>query len=150
MWNVDGQHVFYGFPATDGADAGVKAAVHTGGDRCTPETLRNAPVDREVEELRTQLMRFIPQLNGALLQAVACMYTLTPDEHFVITVHPDYPQVSVAAGFSGHGFKFSSAVGEILADLATKGATQHSIGLFSPQRFSAKTSSGGSQRMISG
>lgn len=141
MWDVDGQHVFYGFPATDGAEAGVKAALHTGGDRCTPETLRNAPVDREVEELRTQLARFIPQLNGSLLQAIACMYTLTPDEHFVISVHPDYPQVSVAAGFSGHGFKFTSVVGEILADLATNGATRHSISLFSPQRFLVKTSS---------
>lgn len=49
------------------------------------------------------------------------MYTNTPDEHFVISLHPEYPQVAIAAGFSGHGFKFASVVGEILADLVTEG-----------------------------
>jgi glycine/D-amino acid oxidase-like deaminating enzyme len=63
------------------------------------------------------------------------MYTMTPDEHFIIDRHPRYPQVSIAAGFSGHGFKFSSVAGEILADLATEGRTHHDIALFSTRRF---------------
>lgn len=141
MWDVNGHDIFYGFPAIDGAGGGVKIAVHSGGERCTPETLRDTPADRDIEELRTYMARFIPQLNGPLLDAVACMYTLTPDEHFVVSLHPDYAQVSIAAGFSGHGFKFTSVIGEILADLATSGGTHHPIALFSPERFSHQRSS---------
>jgi sarcosine oxidase len=68
------------------------------------------------------------------------MYTVTPDRHFVIDIHPRYPQVSVACGFSGHGFKFAPTVGEVLADLAERGSTRHDIGLFSARRFTARTS----------
>jgi sarcosine oxidase len=60
---------------------------------------------------------------------------MTPDEHFAIGVHPQYPQVSIAAGFSGHGFKFASAVGEILADLADRGKTELPIDMFRLDRF---------------
>ena len=60
-----------------------------------------------------------------------CMYTLTPDEHFVIAVHPDHPQVVIASPCSGHGFKFTPVIGEILADLAIDGQTAHDISLFS-------------------
>lgn len=141
MWDINGHDIFYGFPATDGAPGGVKAAVHSGGDPCTPETLRQVTVDHHIEELRTYLARFIPQINGPLLNAVPCMYTLTPDEHFVLSLHPEYPHVSIAAGFSGHGFKFTSVVGEILADLAIAGRTHHAIDLFSPQRFTHRRSS---------
>jgi len=63
------------------------------------------------------------------------MYTNTPDEHFVIATLPDAPQVAVAAGFSGHGYKFASVIGEIMADLATAGTTRHPIALFGPERF---------------
>jgi sarcosine oxidase len=65
------------------------------------------------------------------------MYTNTPDLHFVISSHPDHPQVAIAAGFSGHGYKFCSAVGEVLADLASHGKTRHPIDLFSPARLKA-------------
>jgi sarcosine oxidase len=63
------------------------------------------------------------------------MFTNTPDEHFIIDTLSDHPQVSVAAGFSGHGFKFASVVGEIMADLAEHGQTEHDIGLFKLGRF---------------
>ena len=63
------------------------------------------------------------------------MYTVTPDRHFVIDTHPRHPQVSVACGFSGHGFKFASAVGEVLADLSEGGRTRHAVGLFRAGRF---------------
>ena len=62
------------------------------------------------------------------------MYTNTPDLHFVLAPHPGHPQVAVAAGFSGHGYKMCSVVGEILADLVTEGETRHPIDLFSPER----------------
>ncbi|HEY8838412.1 MAG TPA: N-methyltryptophan oxidase, partial [Dehalococcoidia bacterium] len=63
------------------------------------------------------------------------MYTNTPDEHFAIGVHPTLPQVSIAAGFSGHGFKFASVAGEVMADLATDGQTRHPITPFALGRF---------------
>jgi sarcosine oxidase len=63
------------------------------------------------------------------------MYTLTPDHHFVISTHPAHPNVVIASPCSGHGYKFASVVGEILADLATLGATRHPIDLFTPRRF---------------
>ena len=59
----------------------------------------------------------------------------SPDEHFLVDVHPDAPAAIVAAGFSGHGYKFCSVVGEILADLALDGETRHDIGLFRLDRF---------------
>jgi sarcosine oxidase len=64
-----------------------------------------------------------------------CMFTNTPDHHFVIDLHPDYPQVSIASPCSGHGFKFASVVGEIMADLAEKGFTRHDVGLFRLDRL---------------
>ncbi len=130
----------YGFPAVDGASGGVKVAIHGSDLECTPET-----VDRVIHEIdgaeviRTLKPRF-PALDGEILKAQTCLYTMTPDEHFVIGLHPELPAVSVACGFSGHGFKFAPVVGEILADLATTGATHHPIAIFSPTRFTeAKT-----------
>ena len=137
IWDVNGQDAFYGFPAIDGSSGGVKIAMHSGGDPCSPASLHCDSRDSEVEELRQHMRQFLPALDGELLRAVPCMYTLTPDEHFVICTLPERPQVAVAAGFSGHGFKFSSVVGEILADLATQGSTRYPIALFSPARFAS-------------
>ena len=77
----------------------------------------------------------MPDLPGTLLESVTCMYTNTPDEHFVIARHPTRDRAVVACGFSGHGFKFMPVVGEIVADLVTGGRTAHPIGLFDPARF---------------
>jgi sarcosine oxidase len=64
-----------------------------------------------------------------------CLFTNSPDEHFILDVHPEYPGVAIAAGFSGHGYKFCSVVGEIMADLVQKGETSHDIGFFALNRF---------------
>jgi sarcosine oxidase len=77
----------------------------------------------------------MPTLPGRFLRAATCMYTNTPDEHFVIARHPCHEQVVVACGFSGHGFKFVPVVGEVLADLVTEGRTSHPISLFGPARL---------------
>ncbi len=140
IWDVDGTDVFYGFPATDGIESGVKAAMHTGGRHCTAETIDRLVQPSDVEELRAHLARFIPALNGPLLKAATCMYALTPDEHFVLSLHPLHSQIAVAAGFSGHGFKFTSVIGEVLAELVTTGATRYPIALFSPARFNQRRS----------
>jgi sarcosine oxidase len=71
-----------------------------------------------------------------------CIFTNTPDENFILDIHPGLPQVSIAAGFSGHGFKFCSVVGEIMADLATQGDTGHDLGLFKAGRFTAPFAGG--------
>ena len=97
-------------------------------------------MDREVHAedeaiLRKAVSRYFPQAAGRLLERKTCIYTNTPDEHFMIGVLPGLPEVSVAAGFSGHGFKFASVIGEIMADLAQKGETSHDISLFRLDRF---------------
>ena len=63
------------------------------------------------------------------------MYTMSPDENFIVDLHPRYPQVAFAAGLSGHGFKFTCVLGEILADLALNGRTDHPIGFLNCRRF---------------
>jgi len=124
----------YGFPAIDGPDGGVKTAFFRGGERTTPSAIDRTVRDDEVAAIAGHLRTVLPSLPGRFLKAATCMYTNTPDEHFVIAVHPSAPQVVVACGFSGHGFKFVPVVGEILADLATNGSTRHPIGLFDPRR----------------
>jgi len=66
------------------------------------------------------------------------MYTKTPDDHFIVDVHPAYDHVVMAAGFSGHGFKFSSVIGEVLSQLAVDGKTEHDISIFSVTRPALK------------
>ncbi len=124
----------YGFPAIDGADGGAKIAFFRMGAATTPETIDRVVHAEEVDVIAAHLRGVLPALPGRLLHAAACMYTTTPDEHFVIAVHPAHEQVAVACGFSGHGFKFVPVVGEILADLAMNGTTPHPIALFDPAR----------------
>lgn len=134
IWEPEDGNTFYGIPAHDG-ERGVKAAFfRADAVPCTPETIDRRVKEEEIKFIRQYMDQYLPRLNGKLLQAQTCMYTNTPDLHFVIAPHPDHPQVVVAAGFSGHGYKMSSVVGEILADLATEGETRHPIGLFSPTR----------------
>ncbi|MFM7186051.1 MAG: FAD-dependent oxidoreductase, partial [Planctomycetota bacterium] len=66
-----------------------------------------------------------------------CLYTMSPDHHFVVGMHPGHPQVAIAAGFSGHGFKFASVIGAVLADLALDGITPLPVGFLSPLRCAA-------------
>jgi sarcosine oxidase len=135
VWDGRARWPFYGFPAIDGSSQGVKVAIHGSGHVCTPNTIDRKIHQEDVEGIRECIAARIPTLNGPLLAAKTCMYTMTPDGHPVIGLHPQHPGIVMAAGFSGHGFKFSSTVGEILADLATKGDTLHRIDLFSPDRF---------------
>ena len=135
IWETDEHLAFYGFPALDRGDTAVKAAIHHGGEICTPETIRRAVGGDEVAQMRRVLAKRVPALSGPCRKQLTCMYTNTPDQHFVIAPHPDHPNVVIAAGFSGHGFKFASVVGEILADLAVDGATPHPHERFTPQRF---------------
>jgi sarcosine oxidase len=126
----------YGFPAIDGPDGGAKIAFFRRGTVLTdPLQLDREVGADEAAYMARYLEDLMPTLPGRLLRAVPCMYTTTPDEHFVIARHPAHGNVVVACGFSGHGFKFVPVVGEILADLAIDGTTRHPISLFDPLRF---------------
>ncbi|AWM38417.1 Monomeric sarcosine oxidase [Gemmata obscuriglobus] len=125
---------FYGLPAID--PNGLKVARHYGAPELpNPDGVDWNLADADVSALRPLIDEFLPGL-GTLKKGQVCMYTVTPDRHFVIDTHPDSPHVVVACGFSGHGFKFASAVGEVLADLAQTGCTKHDITLFRAGRFS--------------
>ena len=125
---------FYGLPAID--RYGLKLARHYGAPELpNPDGVAWNPTEADVPPVRAFLDTYLPGAVGPMTKAQVCMYTLTPDKHFVIDVHPRCPQVSVACGFSGHGFKFASVVGEILADLAQSGTTRHPIGMFAARRF---------------
>ena len=137
LWEIEGGVVFYGFPNHDQSEDGAKVAFFNVSTPCTPEDIDRTINDQEIEQMRDVIKDRIPNLNGKFLRAATCMYTNTPDGHFVISSHPEHPQVSIATGFSGHGFKFVSVVGEILADLAIDGTTRHPIDLFGLERFAS-------------
>ena len=88
-----------------------------------------------VAEVAATLGDLFPRLGTDHRRSAECWYTLTPDEHFVIGRHPGADRVLVACGFSGHGFKFTPVVGEVLADLVVDGATRFDMSLFDPRRF---------------
>jgi len=132
--NAENQQI-YGFPAIDGPDGGVKVAFFRKGQVCTPDTIDRAVYPNEIDEMRERVTQLTPTLTGPTVDTATCMYSNTPDEHFVITRHPGYRNVTVACGFSGHGFKFVPVVGEIVADLASDGSTSHPIALFDPSRL---------------
>ena len=90
---------------------------------------------QEIGELTARVKELLPTLAGGCVRTATCMYSNTPDRHFVIARLPQCADVTVACGFSGHGFKFVPVVGEILADLVIDRGTDHPISLFDPQRF---------------
>jgi sarcosine oxidase len=124
---------YYGFPFLP--DQGVKFGRHDDGEVCTPESVRRTVTDDEVCWMTGVLERYLPGAAREVLMTVTCLYTMTPDSHFVIDRHPEWPQVVFAAGFSGHGFKFASVMGEALADLALEGASRLPIGFLSFRRL---------------
>ncbi|AWT25694.1 Monomeric sarcosine oxidase [Corynebacterium provencense] len=130
-----GNGQIYGFPATDGPDGGFKLGFFRRGTPTTADTIDRTVYDSEISDMRDRAVQLFPGLTGPLVQAKTCLYSVTPDEHFIVGPHPDHPQVILACGFSGHGFKFVPVIGEILADLTLDGTTRHEISLFDPGRF---------------
>lgn len=93
-------------------------------------------VSQEDEQLlRDCVARYFPAAAGPLMTLKACLFTNATDGHFLLDLHPDYPQVAYVSACSGHGFKFASVIGEILADLAQYRQTRHNIELFTHERF---------------
>jgi sarcosine oxidase len=131
LQNRDG--IFYGFPADE---VGVKIAKHHHFD----ETVDPDACDRTVSAadeaaIRRAVRDHVPDAGGPLAAAQTCLYTMTPDGDFIVDRLPGCPRITVASPCSGHGFKFAPVIGEIIADLATAGRTDHDISRFSLERF---------------
>jgi sarcosine oxidase len=125
----------YGFPDFG---EGVKAAFHSLGDLTDPTQLdREIDLARDVEPIVREMERWMPGATEKFREAKPCMYSLTPDGNFVIDCHPEHANVILCGGFSGHGFKFAPVVGEIGADLALQGGSNHQIDFLSLRRFGA-------------
>lgn len=125
---------WYGFPTHDGH--GLKIGwYHHFGEGIDPDDPDRSPRPDDEAALRGFVERHLPDAAGPTEMLATCIFTNTPDEHFIIDRLTDAPQVVVASPCSGHGYKFCSVVGEITADLAIDGATRHDIGLFRLDRF---------------
>ena len=128
------EDLIYGFP--DFRGSGVKAGLHQScGDLRTADEDRAEVSHQETERLQQLMRRYIPAAAGRVRQTHVCIYTRSPDEHFVLGLHPDAPQIVLASPCSGHGFKFASIFGEIFADLATTRATDKPVDFFRPDRL---------------
>ena len=125
-------HGCYGFPYL--ADQGLKIATHGAGTPADPDTVDRDAHPADEAPIREFIRRRLPAANGPVRMTKICMYTVTPDEHFIVDL--DGP-VAYASACSGHGFKFASVMGEILADLALEGLTRHPIAFLSASRFAA-------------
>ena len=125
---------FYGYPAY-GIPGFKVGKYHHLGQKVDPDTMDRDAHPEDEMVLRAFTRRYMPQAAGPTLALKTCMFTNTPDEHFIIDQLPSYPQAYTAAGFSGHGFKFCSVVGEVMADLVQYGESRHDLGLFGLDRF---------------
>jgi sarcosine oxidase len=126
--------LIYGFP--DFRGSGVKVASHLScGELATADEIRAEVSEEEKAHLQRMMSRFIPAAAGRVRQTHVCIYTRSTDEHFVLGLHPNASQIVLASPCSGHGFKFASIFGEILADLAMTRATDKPIEFFQPSRL---------------
>ncbi len=121
-----GWGTFYGIPALD--DLGIKLAEHGGGEVVEdPDEVRRKVHKDDTATVERMAAEVLPGFGLQESHVSVCMYTMTPDEHFIIDRHPTHENVIIAAGFSGHGYKFAPVIGETLAQLALNGATDHPI-----------------------
>ena len=131
---------YYGFPLLDtkkfGEPAGLKLAHHYPSIVTDPDTVNRQTTEADIENLKYCLDKYLPGVFDAVLSTKICLYANSPDENFIIDKLPGYEEnVSIACGFSGHGFKFASVIGEIMADLAIEGETALPIEFLNAKRF---------------
>src|SRR5262249_39977403 len=132
IWENEPNKFFYGFP--DLGD-GVKIGVHHQGETSNPDRLNREIGAEEITRANHLVRCHLPRAAGVLKSATVCMYTNTPDEHFILDMHPEYPQVVIASPCSGHGFKFAPVIGEIVAMLMCGQKSSFDLGLFGLERF---------------
>ena len=128
---------FYGFPSLDGHV--LKVAQHSGGELVADPLLVDRQLhDSDVQQIANFLKTCLPNVRPQPARHSTCLYTVTPDRHFVVDQHPDFSNVVIGCGFSGHGFKFTSVLGSVFADLATTGRTELPIDFLSLARLSGR------------
>lgn len=127
IWEHERDRYIYGFPRLE---RGIKIARHHEGERCTPDDPRAPVPAAEQDAMRRLVARRLPGAAGALRETATCLYTNTADQHFVIDRHPACDAVTIVSACSGHGFKFASAIGELVAERVTSGASPHDVPLF--------------------
>ncbi|MYA02494.1 MAG: N-methyl-L-tryptophan oxidase [Chloroflexi bacterium] len=132
MWERGPQDFAYGFP---NVGKGFKLGHHQPLDEVEPSGYSRELTERDESNVRYWLERTFPDVGGKLLRAETCLYTHTPDAHFLLDIHPKRPNIVVASPCSGHGFKFAPAIGEALADLSMHRKTEHDLELFRIDRF---------------
>ena len=108
---------------------------HDTGDICTPETARREVSDADMDDVVGFAEKYMPYANGRIAKSLIGLYTMTPDNHFIIDHHPGFEKVAYATGFSGHGFKFAPVIGEVLADMVLDGSTRHPTEFLRASRF---------------
>jgi sarcosine oxidase len=137
VWGIDSLDggLYYGFPMIDEVP-GFKFAHHLPTEKAVdPDRVSRDVQPGEREAARKILTTFLPTADGSLLAMKTCLYTNTPDGHFIIDNYPDHPGVQIACGFSGHGFKFASAIGNALAEASVTGKLDSSLDFLRLARF---------------
>ena len=131
--------LFYATPQID--KLGVKIAEHSGGGTVEDPAQLNREIDEASQTRASQFVdKYLDFAHHSIIYSNVCMYTMTPDEHFIVDVHPDHPGLSFAAGMSGHGFKFAPVIGEALVDMVD-GKPVDGMEFFQLNRFSNGASS---------
>jgi sarcosine oxidase len=132
IWEYDTDRYFYAFPLLDGT---VKAALHHQGRVVDPDHVPREVGADGIDRILGPMRKHMPDAAGRNRDAKVCMYTNTPDEHFILDRHPGHEQVIIASACSGHGFKFASAIGEVIAEMVRGNRTHSPIELFDIARF---------------
>ena len=127
LWEYAAGKYWYGFPDLGN---GVKVAGHHEGQVSQPDAVERSVSSSEIASLHALVRPYLPTLAERCMESVVCMYTNTPDGHFLIDRHPEDPQVLLVSPCSGHGFKFSAAIGEVVADLVMNGGSKFDLSLF--------------------
>ena len=131
---------YYGFPLLDtkkfGEPAGLKLAHHFPKEITNPDKADRQVTENDIQNLKYCLNKYLPGVFDSILHAKICLYANSPDENFIIDKLPGYEEnVSIACGFSGHGFKFASVMGEAIAELAMNGRSRLPIEFLGLSRF---------------
>jgi sarcosine oxidase len=131
IWEYSSPHIFYGFPDLG---SGIKIAPHHEGQSIHPDLLSKEVYEDEIKQMKNILDKYF-NADTRFSSSDVCMYTNTPDEHFIVDYYPSNKNIIMASPCSGHGFKFSSAIGKMLCDMALEKQLSFDISPFSINRF---------------
>ncbi len=129
-----GDRAYYAIPTDDA----LKICRHHGGSETTPDALDRTLRAEDEETVREYLRAHLPSVTGPVLRSRVCMYTCTPDQHYVVGRVVAHPEVVLLGGFSGHGYKAASVIGEIAAELTVDEESRFDLAMFDPGRFAAR------------